>query len=430
MRTALIMIVFMLAVAGCRSPEPDEPVTITVNYPSIQQFNKMYGYAFETKFPHIQVKVVQDLELDAAKAGTTDLVYMNGTEAYKRAAQDGKLRAISYLDNGSELAEGLSPVVTALLGAAVPDGQLYGLAPTFHSAALYFNKTLFDEYRVPYPVNGMSWQDVFALASQFPAETTEGERLYGLQMNYYRDVTLNFIIQAGEAQQLSYMDPKTYKVTMNTDSWRKIWSYAVEAFRTGAVYDKGEDMDSMQAPAFFTQDAAMTVGSHNVAYSMEPFSRQSGEEVMDWGMVTVPADPADPVYSTSYAVYDIFGVSVAAEHPKEAAELLKFIVSDPVNSRLVARNQPNYGLPAITDYIIPVGEHDLSPLYALKPAPHHVDPYLVIEPEILDAFKTAAQAVLDKAIAGELTIEEAVAEAERSGQAAVDEARLKLGLGL
>ncbi|MOA24545.1 hypothetical protein D3C78_1452250 [compost metagenome] len=92
---------------------------------------------------------------------------------------------------------------------------------------------------------------------------------------------------------------------------------------------------------------------------------------------------------------------------------------------MIAQDRPNYGLPAITDYIQPIGDHDLTPLYSLRAVPAQIDPYLVIDHEIIDAFKKASQSILDKAIKGDISIDEALAEVELQGQLAVDNAVLK-----
>ncbi|WP_155973378.1 hypothetical protein [Paenibacillus sp. Leaf72] len=87
-------------------------------------------------------------------------------------------------------------------------------------------------------------------------------------------------------------------------------------------------------------------------------------------MVTAPIDPANPEYSSSYSIYDIFGVSTNAQHHDEAALLMDFIAHVSSNSRLIAKNKTNYGLPAVTDYMNPIGDHDLYPFYELKPIPN------------------------------------------------------------
>ncbi|GAA0135268.1 hypothetical protein YSY43_21080 [Paenibacillus sp. YSY-4.3] len=427
----LLLSVVMSSLAGCQRPQQVKPITIKVSYPSAQQFYKMFGFAFQKSHPHIEIQVIQDEpSMDAGSFDTeADVIYINGMDQYKAAIEQGKLRQIlpPLLDPSTNEGE-LSPIVTALLSSASEDGRYYALAPAFHSEALYFNKKLFDEYNIAYPYDGMSWSDVFALAQRFPTEDKEGNRLYGIQMNYYKNVTMNYILKAGETENLSYLDPHTLKVTMNTERWNSIWTTAVQAFRAGVVYDQGEDLDSMKHPAFLTEDAAMTVSSNALAYNFEPFSHFEDGTMLDWGVVSAPIDPLSPDTSNFYEIFDLFGVSTISEHPEEALELVKFIAGDSFNSRLLAQKQPNYGLPSVTEYVQPVGAHDLSPLYLLQANPDYIDPYTQVDADVLDAFQSAAQSVLDRLLQNELTLEEALAEAELRGQEAVDAAVAEIKL--
>lgn len=405
-----------------------ETVTLTVNYPSAQQFYQLYGYAFEDAYPHISVQVVQDDQSDSDSPPTTDVLYMNSRPLYKQRAEQGDLVLLTqYMRRDNYYEDTLSPVVLDLLRSAT-GGELYGLTATFHSDALYYNKRLFEQYNVPYPQDQMSWTEVLELAQRFPRLNEEGADLYGLHMNYYKNVTLNYILEMGKTESLSYLDPKTFKVTMNTARWSKIWSVAVSAFRSGSIFDteEGTDAESMLNPPFYMEQAAMTKASHLTAYNFEPFSKYPNGRMIDWGMVTVPVDPANPTQSHSYSIYDIYGVSTTSENQEAAWELIKFIVNDPENSRFLAQTKVNRGIPANLEYAKSIPGHDLSPLYRLSPATEPENPYLLIDAPILDAFSDTAQQILNEAIAGTITTEQALIEVERKGQAAVDAARMKL----
>lgn len=85
-------------------------------------------------------------------------------------------------------------------------------------------------------------------------------------------------------------------------------------------------------------------------------------------------------------------------------------------------------MPAVTEYVHPVTGHDLSPLYSLQANPDYIDPYTQVDANVLDAFQSAAQSVLDRLLQNELTLEEALAEAELRGQEAVDTTLAELEL--
>jgi len=419
---------FLLAIgSGCTQPA-NEPVTITVNYPSAQQFYQLYGYAFEDAYPHISVQVVQDDLADADSPPTTDVVYMNSRPLYKQRVEQGDLQLLTqHIRRDGYDEDTLSPVVLGLLRSAT-GGEWYGLTATFHSDALYYNKKLFAQYNVPIPRDQMSWAEVLELAQRFPRKNEAGADLYGLHMNFYKNVTLNYILDMGKTESLAYFDPKTLKVTMNTPRWLRIWDVAVQAFRSGSIYDQeeGTDAESMLNPPFYMEQAAMTKASHLTAYNFEPFSKYPNGRTIDWGMVTVPVDPANPTQSHSYSIYDIYGVSASSANQQAAWELIKFIVNDSENSRYLAQTKLNRGIPANLEYVKHIPGHDLSPLYRLSPATEPENPYLLVDASILDAFTDVAQQILNEAIAGAITVEQALIDVERKGQAAVDSAKMKL----
>ncbi|CAM3650277.1 ABC transporter substrate-binding protein [Cohnella lubricantis] len=428
--TAIMVCSLSLIGSGCSRPQP-EPVTITVNYPSSQQFYKMYGYAFEEAHPNITVQVVPDLMKGTDSPPSTDVVYMNSQPLFEQRIERGELIRLDSLIRQSKFQiDSMTPIVTSMLKSA-GNGELYGLAATFQSDALFYNKRLFNEYQVPYPHDQMSWDEVLELAERFPHQNNDGMPLYGMQMNFYKNVSFNYILDMGATEGLSYIDPNTLKITMNTEKWERIWNVAVSAFQSGSIYDKGEDAaeESVGHPPFYMEQAAMTKASFITAYNFEPFSQYQDGRTIEWGVVTVPVDPSNSTLSHSYSIFDIYGISSSASHQQEAWELIQFIAGDSKNNHYLTQANVGRGLPVNLDDMKPIPGHDLSPLYRLLPADEPVNPYLLMDASILDSFADAAQQILDEAIAGEITIEEALERVEREGQSAVDEARNKLTVG-
>ncbi|WP_168735482.1 ABC transporter substrate-binding protein [Cohnella fermenti] len=417
-----------LIVSGCSATAPQEPITLTVNYPSAQQFYKLYGYAFENANPNISVQVIQDSTMDTTMAPSTDLVYLASLPDLETRIEHGELVELdSFIRQTKFDIDSLSPIVLTMLRSA-GDGQLFSLAANFQSEALYYNKSLFQQYNVPVPHDQMTWEEVLLLAMRFPPETPEGAPLYGMHMNFYKNVELNYILDMGATEGLTYLNADTYQITMNTENWAKIWELAVRAFQSGAIYDKEEstDADAMLNPPFYMGRAAMTKSSFLTAYNFEPFSKYPNGQTTDWGMVTVPVDSHSPSLSRSYSIFENYGIASSSENKEAAWKLLSFIANDPTNSTYLAQAAPNRGLPANLTYMQPIAGHDLSPLIRLDPAPYTVNPYLVFPASILDAFADTTQNIVDEAIAGRLSIPQALAEVETRGQAAVDEARNKL----
>lgn len=69
---------------------------------------------------------------------------------------------------------------------ALGQGHLFALAPTFSASVLYYNKGIFDKAGVAYPTDGMTWDELFALAGKVTKTSKQAEgRIYGFSMSRY-----------------------------------------------------------------------------------------------------------------------------------------------------------------------------------------------------------------------------------------------------
>ncbi|BBI31663.1 extracellular solute-binding protein [Cohnella abietis] len=421
----LVLIVGSVTVlSGCQSSKPQETVILQVSYPSAQKFYRDYGYGFEKKYPNIQIQVIPYDWEAANPSQDADIQYMQQLSQYRQEIEQGHLLSLAsrfQQDKDQDLTK-VSPIMTTLLKSAADNGELYGVSPTFSGEALFYNKDLFSQFGITPPHSEMGWKDIFALASRFPKQNKDGKALYGFQKNYSQQAELQYLLEAGRIEGLSYIQPQTLKVTINTDEWKRILNYTLEAFRSKALY--GED--DAGYPLFLTGQAAMTLGTLTSAYSYEEFAKMEGTEPINWGLVTPPINPEQPDRSRYYSVNEVFGISSASPHPEEAWKLLKYMITDSENTRLMA-NYKHREIPLITEYIQPIaGKDDLASLYTLQAIPNDPSPYVSINQEILNAFQEAAGPILDQVIRGEKSIDNALTEIEIKGQQAVDEAKAAL----
>ena len=92
------------------------------------------------------------------------------------------------------------------------------------SAEMYYNKDLFDRFGVPYPKDGMTWDEVYALAQK--VTRTEGGVAYkGFAFQDFYLFTANQL-------SLSFVDGKTEKSVVNSDGWKKLsWRWVLNKCR-------------------------------------------------------------------------------------------------------------------------------------------------------------------------------------------------------
>lgn len=180
-RGRVIFIIFLLSLSGCSFGKQDEPVTLTINYPSEQQFYQMYAHDFEKKYPHITIKVVNQDMNEQSVEPSTDVIFIDQLHVYNRLVEEGNLINLeSNIHKTAFPISELSPIVVNSLRSEV-DGEIYGLSPSFISHALYYNRELFEKSGVPFPKNQMTWKEIFDLAKRFPNQGSDGERIYGFK---------------------------------------------------------------------------------------------------------------------------------------------------------------------------------------------------------------------------------------------------------
>jgi ABC-type glycerol-3-phosphate transport system substrate-binding protein len=412
MKSPLLLLVLTLLLAACQNAEPKEPVILKVAYPFAQKLYRDYGFGFEKKYPHIQIQVASDSPESGSDA---DIVYFQSLAEFREQIERGALVSLAVRYRDDKELERVSPIVTTLLSSAADNGELYGAAPSFEGTGVFYNKDLFAKYGVESPRSGMSWKDLLALAARFPRENDEGERLYGFDSNYTVNASLKFWLEAGRTEGLSYLQPPSGKVTINTERWRILLEGIIGSLRSAALFEG----DSPTEP-FLTGHAAMKLGNLSSAYNFEQFAKMGTSSPVNWAVSAPPSDPGQPDRSRYYELHHIFAISAQSPHPEEAWELLRFMLADTDNIREMA-DVSNKGIPSITDYLRPMaGKESLSGLYALDAEPRDPNPYGWADADLVNALQEAMAPAFEQAIRGELTVEQALAAMEQAGQLAVD----------
>lgn len=426
-RGRIILIIFLLSLSGCSFGKQDEPVTLTINYPSEQQFYQMYAHDFEKKYPYITIKVINQDVAEQSVEPSTDVIFIDHLQVYNRLIDEGKLINLeSNIHKTAFPISELSPIVVNSLRSEL-DGGLYGLSPSFISHALYYNKDLFERYGIPLPKNQMTWQEIFDLAGRFPNQGSDGERIYGFKSNYYTAIAFSMILRVGQTEGLQFINPESLKVNFQSDEWKTIFSDVIQLFRYKVVYDQEDTMIGEIEPSpMLTGRAAMEIQSYSTAYNFDAHSQFVGAPTIKWGLVTVPVATRMSDQSDYYNIQEIYGISSTADHAEEAWKLIEFITGDIHKMKANVDSQQINGLPARTELIRAVGHHDLSPLYVLNPVTTSNNPYDYVHDEILNAFKVVGQSIVEEAIQNSLSVDEAIHKIEIEGQRVIDETNLTI----
>ncbi len=415
---------------GANAPafDPDVPVTLKAVYMNEQAFHQMYGNLFRAKYPNVQFEVVESIGIfgegkdpveefaNLVAEQQPDIVVMS-PEQYELLAAEGSLADLEPLMQQSGFGtdgfvEGVVEQLRSLGG-----GKLYGLAPTFNMKALYYNKSLFDQHGVPYPTDGMTWEDVFALAARFPTDGPEESRVYGLASSMFTFSAFDLVKGVAASKELSYLNADATALTMDNDGWREVFRQVVEAYKGGSValptplQAAGSPMDGAKrtisiggdGDAFNSGRAAMLIDG---PMALNPMIRMAGKDspTFERGLVTMPVDANHPDTSNAFSLSQIFGVTAGSGLTEAAWEFVRY-----ANSGEFAdlRSGTATELSSLVGYATDKNGVSLEPFYKLRPGQTRESSLL--PKGFSAAFRTIAEEETRAAVDGTKSVDEAFA---------------------
>ncbi|MDF2724808.1 MAG: extracellular solute-binding protein family 1 [Paenibacillus sp.] len=304
---------------------PAEIVFYTSNGDSEENFNRLYGDALRKKFPQFTIKYIlsgakgQSLETLLTTKTRFD-IFMQGPGFFESQAFPASIQYdmtdlvktqkvdLSRLDQAS-----VDYVKTSSGG-----GKLYMLPIQLEGMVLYYNKSLFDKFGVPYPTDTMTWEQMWEKARLLTRK--EGD------VQYFGFGTNSSTIQGMNPLSLPLANLTNDTPTINKDErWRKFYEYFYETPNKIPGYQDG----IKASKGFPTLD--MFVNTQTVGM----FAYQSGlinvwEEQLkslNWDIVALPSLPGQPGVG-SMATPKLFGITSMAKDKEAAMIALQYLLSD------------------------------------------------------------------------------------------------------
>lgn len=235
--------------------------------------------------------------------------------------------------------EGMADIVIERLREA-GNGQLYGLAPTFSSYALAYNKDLFREAGVSFPHDGMTWEEVFELAEQFVDQGTETDPIFGFAFSphFYYQPSDHMRLYVNQLD-LNMVDENMESMLVNTPQWEQVWTTMIRLFEENIIPDQDYWMEIMANRwDSFDPFASHTLLSGNVAmilvhyydlnyitYAMHHADMIEQFEKFDWDVVSMPYQEENPHVGGEVVIDPIFVIPANAIHTEEAWDFIQFI---------------------------------------------------------------------------------------------------------
>ncbi|MBH5316866.1 extracellular solute-binding protein [Paenibacillus sp. GSMTC-2017] len=353
----------------------------------------------------------------------------------RRFTQDNLLQPLDPMikQDKFDLSDYVPTVIDGIKSAG--DNNIFALTPTFTSAALYYNKKIFADLGVEPPTDMMQWQDVFNKARQV-ASGEGADRKFGFSFNRWNSDAFSDSQTYARSLQLKTFDEAGKKMLVNSDQWEQVWNTVRDLHKEEVVpnqefmtkmYEKMNSEggnDPFYGDLFLKGQLAMVVNESYYVNEIKRVNDNAGSiknfEPIDWDVVTVPTDPANPGAASNIGLSQLMGINTKAQNAKDAWEFIKFS-----NSKEWAKlkSRSNYELVARKEFLKPQAglNYNIDAFTLLKPLPPTVD-----EEKIFRENPNAGEAqyvgneMFQEFLAGKKEAREALAEWETRGNAILE----------
>lgn len=220
---------------------------------------------------------------------------------------------------------------------SISDGGMYGIpGGSAINHVLFYNKTLFDQFGVAYPKDGMSWEETMQLAAKM-TRNEGGKQYYGFAGH-------TGIMTIANQLSIPLVNTKTHKPTINTDErWRSYFQIIYGNSVLNDALKSNNKAFSGGAANLTAGDTAMVLFNANIGI----INKALKDEEVNWDMVALPSfkeapRTGSPMNST------LWGLTSQTRNRQAAMDVIKYLVSDEVLGDLA---KIGYLVPKQTDAI-------------------------------------------------------------------------------
>ncbi len=273
-----------------------------------------------------------------------DIIEIYSTQDMVAYVQAGIL--LDLTEYAREMGFGPESTYPRLVGNLMYEGRQYRYPANAASQVLIYNKRIFDEAGVPYPTDGMLWDDFIELAKPLTVESPDGRGHDRFALVMGQDYVKDLLLQFGA----SFFDETKTRCTIDSPQALAAMEFYRDLIRVHRLIPSPSAAESLSAAGgwghgeirwFASEKAACIWGSR---WMMVIF-RQYPELHPHLGVVTLPRLPGGT--SASYSGTRGPGINAASERIPESLEFLRYLAS-PEYAEVIAMSSD--GLPPLAEY--------------------------------------------------------------------------------
>ncbi|GGG73680.1 ABC transporter substrate-binding protein [Paenibacillus radicis (ex Gao et al. 2016)] len=318
----ILAVALLILFTGCAAKEPDisfdSSIELKVLYSDKRSFYKDYGNYINMEFPNIAFKVISIAPLytsdrplvetlpELVAKETPDLLFLNAYQQQILYEDEALLPLQQELGQASldQMPLGVKEVLE-LQGNGT--GEIYGIAASFSTEALYYNKNEFERLGISLPEETMNWEDTIRLARRFANSETAGLYLVN------PDPALLFT-KIGLSEGLTYLNKDNTEIKFHTEGWEQVLLSVKSLYDEKAIHTAASNSDR-----FISGSAAMTIGRESYLEQLV-----SADVSFQWGVLPFPSsDPA----AAPIDLMHVIAVHKDSIQAKDAVKVIQHILN-------------------------------------------------------------------------------------------------------
>lgn len=274
----------------------------------------------QTIEPALELSIWSDIHLDEPGSVTHRVQTQYADVSFKS-------RYASHEELATWLDQEQLPDMIYIAGAELPDEVMAKLLHAVERGdanlipanrapgGLFYNQDLFDKFGIPYPQDGMNWDEVIPLIRKLTRQ--EGGRTY-----YGFAASMRYLSQSNP-WSLPLIDRDLRRAVINNDTWKSWLDQMHALFNATDIRLSEREMEQSMRLFVKEKNLAMWAGN-DILYSLA-----TGAEGLDWDVVRLPHD-ADLTWSSERMQGEgvpFWVVSEVGEHMDAAYWVLSYLFS-------------------------------------------------------------------------------------------------------
>ncbi|WP_158606841.1 ABC transporter substrate-binding protein [Paenibacillus ginsengarvi] len=305
--------------------ESPKPVTVKIaqRHLTEDEFKRFIVEPVKKKYPHITAQWVDSSKVSLANMITTKEIPDISVDYPLALTQLLDMKVELNMDDVIKSAKfdlnRIRPEFLESIKTASGLNYLIGLPIYNNSFALFYNKDLFDKMGVPYPRDGMTWDDARTIAAKM-TRTEGGVQYWGL----YPGELYRGAYQAG----LPFIDFAGKKGALQTEGWKQLFELWSGLYKIpGATNLLPSDPPTQATQSFLKGEVGMLAGHSATLQSLKTVKN------FNWDVVTYPVNPKAP--GTGQRVDSlVFSITNASPNKEAAFQVIETLLSNEVQNDL------------------------------------------------------------------------------------------------